>query len=367
MQKDAMQKSAEGQLPSVCELLTPNWSPTHRPTGLALAALDRHLRSALPELLRGPLSAQLLAGGRSNLTYLLTDGRTRWVLRRPPLGHVLQTAHDMAREHRLLAALAPTDVPVPAPLLLAGPDVIGAPFYIMEFTDGQVLRERAQLEKLDPGASIALADELINVLLRLHRLDPQQVGLGDLGHPEGYLERQLRRWTRQLEASHSRELSELTGLAERLRAQLPFRQAATIVHGDYRLDNVVVDTGRGQIVAVLDWEMATLGDPLADLASALVWWDGVRGLDSPVAAVPAEVHGYPGRDHLLAAYGRHSKLDLTPLPWYVGFAFFKIAAIFEGIHFRTQQGLTVGGGFDRIGDMVSPLAERGHAALSGPT
>jgi aminoglycoside phosphotransferase (APT) family kinase protein len=335
------------------------------PPGLPLAALERHLRQALPGLLQGPLSAQLVAGGRSNLTYLLTDGRARWVLRRPPLGHVLETAHDMGREHRLLAALSPTDVPVPNPLLLAGPDVIGAPFYVMEFADGQVLRDRAQLARLDAAAATALADELIDVLVRLHRLDPEHVGLGDLGRPAGYLERQLRRWARQLEASHSRDLPELTRLAERLREQLPVSQANAIVHGDYRLDNVVVDPGRGRIVAVLDWEMATLGDPLADVASTLVWWDGIRGLDSPVAAVPADVPGYPGRDHLLAAYGRQSDLDLAPLPWYLGFAFFKIAAIFEGIHFRAQQGLTVGEGFERLGDMVPPMIERGHAALSG--
>jgi aminoglycoside phosphotransferase (APT) family kinase protein len=335
------------------------------PPGLPLAALERHLRQALPGLLQGPLSAQLVAGGRSNLTYLLTDGRARWVLRRPPLGHVLETAHDMGREHRLLTALSPTDVPVPNPLLLAGPDVIGAPFYVMEFADGQVLRDRVQLARLDAAAATALADELIDVLVRLHRLDPERVGLGDLGRPAGYLERQLRRWSRQLEASYSRDLPELTRLAERLREQLPVSQANAIVHGDYRLDNVVVDPGRGHIVAVLDWEMATLGDPLADVASTLVWWDGIRGLDSPVAAVPADVPGYPGRDHLLAAYGRQSDLDLAPLPWYLGFAFFKIAAIFEGIHFRAQQGLTVGEGFDRLGDMVSPMIERGHAALIG--
>jgi aminoglycoside phosphotransferase (APT) family kinase protein len=319
----------------------------------------------LPELLRGPLSAQLVAGGRSNLTYLLTDGRDRWVLRRPPLGHVLETAHDMGREHRLLAALSPTDVPVPRPLLLADPTVIGAPFYIMEFADGQVLRDRPQLERLDAAAATALADELVDVLARLHRLDPEQVGLADLGRPAGYLERQLRRWGRQLESSHSRDLPELTRLAERLATQLPISQNFAIVHGDYRLDNVVVDAGRGHIVAVLDWEMATLGDPLADLASTVVWWDGMRGLDSPVAAVPADVPGYPGSDHLVAAYDRQSRLELAALPWYLGFAFFKIAAIFEGIHFRSQQGLTIGEGFERLGDLVPPLVERGHAALGG--
>jgi aminoglycoside phosphotransferase (APT) family kinase protein len=341
--------------------------PTDGPPGLPLPALEQHLRQVLPELLHGPLAAQLMAGGRSNLTYLLTDGRDRWVLRRPPLGHVLETAHDMRREHRLLAALSSTDVPVPRPLLLAGSEVIGAPFYVMDFADGQVLRERAQLEGLDAAAATALANELVDVLVRLHRLDPEQVGLGDLGRPEGYLERQLRRWGRQLESSHSRDLPELSRLAERLGAQLPVSRSAAIVHGDYRLDNVVVDPAQGHIVAVLDWEMATLGDPLTDLASTLVWWDGMRGLDSPVAAVPADVPGYPGGDSLLAAYDRQSRLDLAPLPWYLGFAFFKIAAIFEGIHYRSQQGLTVGEGFERLGDLVLPLVERGHAALSGTT
>src|SRR3954464_667505 len=144
------------------------------PPALPVPALEQHLRRVLPELLHGPLAAQLVAGGRSNLTYLLTDGRDRWVLRRPPLGHVLETAHDMGREHRLLAALSPTDVPVPRPLLLADPTVIGAPFYIMEFADGQVLRDRPQLERLDAAAATALADELVDVLARLHRLDPEQ-------------------------------------------------------------------------------------------------------------------------------------------------------------------------------------------------
>ena len=337
--------------------------PGAGPTGLPLAALEAHMHRELPGLLRGPLRAHLLAGGRSNLTYLLLDDGQRWVLRRPPLGHVLETAHDMGREHRVLTALSVTDVPVPRPLLLAGPEVIGAPFYVMEFADGQVLRDRAQLEALTPGAASALADELVAVLVRLHRLDPHRVGLGDLGRPEGYLTRQLARWARQLASSHSRDLPELTRLAARLGEAVPVSQAGTIVHGDYRLDNVVVDPGTGRIAGVLDWEMATLGDPLTDLASMLVWWSGLSGLDSPVAAVPADVPGFPGSEHLRAAYARRSGLDLGPLPWYLGFAFFKIAAIFEGIHFRAGQGLTVGDGFERLGEMVPHLVERGHAAL----
>ena len=355
--------STQAPLPTEADQPDGPPAPETGPTGLAVALLEEHLRRELPGLLQGPLSASLLAGGRSNLTYLLVDGEQRWVLRRPPLGHVLETAHDMGREYRVLDALSETDVPVPRPLLLAGPEVIGAPFYVMEFADGQVLRDRAQLDQLGPVAANALADELVDVLVRLHRLDPEQVGLGDLGRPDGYLQRQLGRWARQLASSHSRDLPELTRLAARLGEQVPTSQAGTIVHGDYRLDNVVVDTGTGRIVGVLDWEMATLGDPLTDLASMLVWWSGLAGLDSPVAAVPGDVPGFPDGEHLLAAYARQSDLDLGALPWYRGFAFFKLAAIFEGIHFRTQQGLTVGDDFERLGEMVPALIARGHAAL----
>jgi aminoglycoside phosphotransferase (APT) family kinase protein len=241
--------------------------------------------------------------------------------------------------------------------------VIGAPFYVMDFADGAVLRERRDLEAFSGTAATGLAEALVEVLARLHRVVPAEVGLGDLGRPEGYLGRQLRRWDRQLAASHSRDLPDLVRLGERLGERLPDRQAAAVVHGDYRLDNVVVDPGDGRVVGVLDWEMATLGDPLTDLASTVVWWDGIRGLDSPVAAVPGDVPGFPGSEVLIEAYGRRTGRDLAELPWYLGFAYYKIAAIFEGIHYRTQQGLTVGGGFDRLGAMVPALVERGHAAL----
>jgi aminoglycoside phosphotransferase (APT) family kinase protein len=340
---------------------------TAGPPGVDVPRLEAFFRKALPGLLSGPLEVRLLAGGRSNLTYLLTDGRERWVLRRPPLGHVLETAHDMGREHRLLSALHPTDVPVPRPLVLADADVLGAPFYVMEFADGVVLREQQQLATFDAPAATALADELVEVLVRLHRLDPDDVGLADLGRPAGYLERQLRRWARQLAASHVRELPELERLGERLAANLPMGQSPSVVHGDYRLDNVVVDPVTGQLRGVLDWEMATLGDPLTDLASAVVWWDGIRGLDSPVAAVPGDVPGFPAGAHLVSEYGRRTGRDLSALPWYLGFAFYKIAAIFEGIHFRARQGLTVGEGFERLGAMVPDLVERGHTTLdAGP-
>ncbi|SHN01893.1 phosphotransferase family protein [Cryptosporangium aurantiacum] len=333
--------------------------------GVDVEALEAFLRAELPGLLTGPLSVELLTGGRSNLTYLLSDGTGRWVLRRPPLGHVLETAHDMGREHRLLSALHPTNVPVPRPLVLAGRDVIGAPFYVMEFADGAVLSTRDQLAAFDASGATALADGLIDVLARLHRLDPDAVGLGDLGRPAGYLERQLRRWARQLDASRSRDLPELDRLHERLSARLPERQGSGIVHGDYRLDNAIVDPRTRTVTAVLDWEMATLGDPLTDLGSAIMWWDGMRGLNGPVAALPGDLAAFPDGGHLVAEYGRITGTDLSEMPWYCGFAYYKMAAIFEGIHYRSLQGMTVGEGFDRIGPLVLPLTERGHAALSG--
>jgi len=335
--------------------------------GVEVPPLEAFLRAELPGLLAGPLSVELVAGGRSNLTYVLSDGVGRWVLRRPPLGHVLETAHDMGREYRLLSALHPTDVPVPEPLVLAGADVIGAPFYVMTFADGAVLRTREQLEAFDEAGATAVADGLIDVLARLHRLDPAAVGLGDLGRPAGYLERQLRRWARQLAASRTRELPELDRLHERLAAKLPAHQGAGIVHGDYRLDNAVIDPETGAVRAVLDWEMATLGDPLTDLASMVMWWDGMQGLDSPVAALPGDIASFPDGAHLVAAYERRTGADLSELAWYFGFAHYKMAAIFEGIHYRSLQGQTVGEGFDLLGPLVGPITERGHAALSGAT
>ncbi|KQS68637.1 phosphotransferase family protein [Modestobacter sp. Leaf380] len=330
------------------------------PPGVDVAALQRWLDAAVPGLLQGPLRVTLLAGGRSNLTYALTDGVGRWVLRRPPLGHVRATAHDVAREHRVLGALAGTAVPVPRPVALAGPEVLGAPCYVMEFADGVVLREADQLHAVDGDAA---AGALVDVLVALHRVDPEAVGLGDLGRPAGYLERQVARWSGQLEAGDLREVPGLAELGRRLGARVPVGGPAAVVHGDYRLDNVVVTADRRpDVVAVLDWEMATLGDPLADLASTLVWWDGMAGLDSPVAAVPGDVPGWPDGGSLAAAYGRAAGADLAELPWYLGLAFFKIAVIFEQIHSRSVAGLTVGEGFDRLGAVVPALVERGHAA-----
>lgn len=329
-----------------------------------MAALTTYLAQSAPDLLRGPLSAELVAGGRSNLTYRITDGHERWVLRRPPLGHVLETAHDMGREYAVMTALAGTDVPVPRTVTMCTDStVLGAPFYVMSFVDGTVFRSADQLAALTAAAAGDLADQLVDVLVRLHSLEPAAVGLSELGRPSGFLERQLRRWGTQLEASRSREVPGLIQLGERLARALPPDGEPRLIHGDYKLDNVVVATG---VAAVLDWEMATLGDPLTDLVNLAIWWEGVQDTDGhQIAAVPAAAASFPPVDRLVNRYQALTGADLDLLPWYFGLACFKLAAIFEGMHYRQMQGLTVGEGFDRLAGLAPALARRGHDALDG--
>jgi len=333
--------------------------------GVDLARLGDYLAHRRPDLARGPLSGQLLPGGRSNLTYLITDGHLEWVLRRPPLGHVLATAHDMTREHRVLSALAGTAVPVPVPLLLCpDPEPLGAPFYLMEKVDGTVYRTAAQTAALTGDQRARLARTLVDTLAQLHRVDPVAVGLAGFGRPDGFLARQVRRWSAQLAASRSRELPGIERLAERLAGSVPASPAPGIVHGDYRLDNLLVAGGR--IAAVLDWEMSTLGDPLTDVGLLLVYWDQLPELDQRSAGVAAGVgprHGFPAGATLIEWYAARTDADLTGLDWYVALAGFKLAVILEGIHYRHQRGLTVGDGFEQVGTLVPPLVEVGSAAL----
>ena len=339
------------------------------PPGLDLDRLHAYLDTEAPGLLPGPLSGELIAGGRSNLTYTITDGRRELVVRRPPLGHVLATAHDMSREYRVMTALASTSVPVPETVLLcADPDVLGAPFYLMSKVEGTVYRQADQTDGLGPARATALAEQLIDTLAALHAVDPAGVGLADFGRPEGFLARQVRRWRGQLDASRSREVPGIDALSARLAEAVPDSPRAAIVHGDYRLDNVLVGP-HDVIAAVLDWEMATLGDPLTDLGLFVVYWDGLAtigpAVGDAVAGGVGPAHGFPSSDALLTRYAAASGLDLTHLDWYVGFGFFKLAVILEGIHYRFVQGQTVGEGFDRIGALVAPLVERGVAALEG--
>ena len=344
-------------------------APAGRAPQVASALSDREL-AAVRDLVAaqvgnvGPLRASLLSGGRSNLTYTLTDGTTEWVLRRPPLGHVLATAHDMAREYRVMGALAATPVPVPRMVVEhRDPDVLGAPFYVMERVEGVVYRTDDDLARLDADAARRLGRAFVDALAALHTVDPAAVGLGDFGRPDGDLARQVKRWTQQLASSRSREVPGFDDLATRVAQDVPTTQRASIVHGDYRLDNVIVAADDpGRVVAVLDWEMAALGDPLADLALFALYWDGWGGADNPVSATPAE-HGFPPATALTRRYAERTGLDLADDAWYTAFACFKFAVICEGIHYRHVHGLTVGEGFDRIGAMVPEIVRRGRAAL----
>jgi aminoglycoside phosphotransferase (APT) family kinase protein len=332
--------------------------------GVDLGRLGGYLARVRPELARAPLTGEIISGGRSNLTYVIRDGHQEWVLRRPPLGHVLATAHDMAREHRVLTALAGTAVPVPATLLLCpDPGVLGAPFYLMEKVDGTVYRTAAQTARLAPDQRTRLTRTLVGTLAELHRVDPVAVGLADFGRPDGFLARQVRRWSTQLAASRSRELPGIERLAEQLAGSVPDSPAPAIVHGDYRLDNLLVRGDR--IAAVLDWEMSTLGDPLTDLGLLLVYWDRLPELDNPVVQGVGPRHGFPDGATLAQWYATRTGADLSGLDWYVALAGFKLAVILEGIHYRYASGLTVGDGFERVGTLVPPLVEVGLAALAG--
>ncbi|KOU03879.1 phosphotransferase family protein [Streptomyces californicus] len=332
------------------------------PPGLDPESLRARLDRERPGLVSGPLHARLIEGGRSNLTYVVGDGTGQWVVRRPPLGHVLATAHDMAREYRVISGLHPTAVPVPEPLLLCEDDaVLGAPFYVMEYVEGVPYRTAEQLAPLGPERTRAAVLGLVDTLVDLHAVDPGAVGLGDFGRPEGFLERQLRRWGKQLDASRNRELAGVDALHADLGRSLPASPAPTVVHGDYRLDNVLLGPDE-RIRAVLDWEMSTLGDPLTDLG-LLVMYSSDLGLPESPVSTTSGAPGHPSPAELIERYAARSGRDTSAISWYTAFAWFKLAVILEGIHYRYTLGQTVGAGFDRIGDLVPVFIEHGRTTL----
>ncbi|MCC9685238.1 phosphotransferase family protein [Streptomyces sp. MNU103] len=336
-------------------------SPDH-PPGLDLDRLRELLERERPGLLGGPLSGRLIEGGRSNLTYTVTDGAGTWVVRRPPLGHVLATAHDMKREHRVISALHPTRVPVPRPVLLCeDEEVLGAPFYVMEYVEGTPYRTAEQLAPLGPGRTRAAVLNLVDTLVDLHAVDPAEVGLDDFGRPEGFLDRQLRRWGKQLDASRNRELAGIDELHATLGRALPVSPAPAVVHGDYRLDNALISDDES-VRAVLDWEMSTLGDPLTDLGLLVMYSSPLGMPDSPVSTT-AEAPGHPTPAELIERYAARSGRDVSSVSWYTAFAWFKLAVILEGIHYRYTLGQTIGAGFDRIGDLVPVFIEHGLTTL----
>ena len=345
--------------------------------GLDVAGLGAWLAAAHPDLLAGggadtALTATVIAGGRSNLTYAV-DGATRpLIVRRPPLGHVLSSAHDMRREHRVISALAGSPVPVPVAVDVVDDAeagrVTGTVFFVMERAPGRALSRPRQNAEFTPEALRSLSLELARHLADLHAVDPDAVGLGDFGKPEGFLTRQLATWRRQLDASRSRETPALDRLQAALDEGVPETTRTGIVHGDYRLDNaLVVGTGdEAHISAILDWEMATLGDPLVDVGMFALYWE-IGDLPGALAGVvPTAVDpsaGYPSLDELVAEYAAHGGIPVPDLSWYRAFAAYKLAVILEGIHYRYQQGGTVGEGFDQIGGLVEPLANKGLSSL----
>ena len=275
-----------------------------------------------------------LSGGSSNLTFRVRDGDHDWVLRRPPVGAFLATANDMGREYRVQSGLNRCDFPVPTTVAMCDDEsVIGVPFYLMEFVDGVVYADSSAVEGFSVTEAVAATDELIDVLARLHAVDFDAVGLGDLGRPQGFLQRQVDRWCTQWERSKQRELPAIDEVARRLQRSIPAHSDASIVHGDYSFNNTMWSrTDRTRMVAVLDWEMSTLGDPLTDLGFVLAYWGGAgeimwRNRDRPQ---PHRMAGFPAEDHLLARYESTSGRSVRDIDVYRVLAVFKLAIITEG-------------------------------------
>lgn len=291
------------------------------------------------EGLAGPLTYSLIAGGRSNLTFAVTDARDRRVvLRRPPLGHVLATAHDMAREHRIVSAVGTTGVPVARTLALCeDASINGAPFYVMDFVEGVVLDSQDKAGLLPVSLRGPASEHLIDVLADLHAVDIDAVGLGDLARREGYIERQVKRWTAQWESSKTRELPAIDDVARRLRERMPAQQGVVIAHGDYRFGNCLVDPASGRIAAVLDWELCTLGDPLADVGYLGVYWTD-PGDRSRRHNDPSGAEGFPTFASLLERYAMRTGRDLGDIDYYVAFSSWRLAVISEGVYARYLHG-----------------------------
>jgi aminoglycoside phosphotransferase (APT) family kinase protein len=291
-----------------------------------------------------PLEFELIAGGHSNLTYKLTDAAGGlYVLRRPPLGAVLATAHDMAREHRIISAIGRTEVPVPPALgLCEDEDVNDAPFYVMEYVEGHVLVDGASTERLFGAEErYRIGHSVIQVLADLHRLDPDEIGLGDLGRREAYLARQLKRWRTQWEKTKTRELAAMEEVHQALQAQMPEQIGVSVVHGDYRLGNMLV--GRdARVAAVLDWELCTLGDPMADVGYVMNNWaqpaEGSATMRGASLA-PTMAGGFPDREAFLERYVELTGRDVRRVDYYRAFQYWRLAAIVEGVLARYLKGV----------------------------
>jgi aminoglycoside phosphotransferase (APT) family kinase protein len=333
------------------------------------AKLDAWIGANVPDGELGRLTGiSLISGGRSNLTYRLHFGDQSLVLRRPPLGHVLPTAHDMNREYRVLSALAPTNIPVPVTIAFcADTEILDSPFYLMRYVPGEVLRTKEHGEHVTPSQARQLSELVVDTMAAIHAVDIDAVGLGDFGRPDGYMTRQLARWQRQWELSNSREVAGYDDLVQRLTVSLPKSGEGTLVHGDLRLDNMLVTlTPATAVAAVVDWEMSTLGDPLADLGLTLMYWTDAGEQDwlrisegGSVTTIP----GFMSRAEAAARYAERTGRDISNIGYYTAFGCFKLAVVLEGIHARFLQKKTVGEGFEREGPAVPKLIERAHQLL----
>jgi aminoglycoside phosphotransferase (APT) family kinase protein len=286
-----------------------------------------------------PLSFERISGGRSNMTFSVSDAAGgRWALRRPPLGKRLGSAHDMGREHTVIAALQPTDVPVPPVAGFCEDESVNeAPFYVMEFVEGPILRSEEETKQFDEPQRRAIGERVVDTLVAIHAVDPDQVGLGELGRKQDYVARQLRRWHGQWEKSKTRELPQVDQVHERLSARIPEQGPATIVHGDYRLDNMILSPG-GEIAAVVDWELCTLGDPLADVGLLLVYWSQAGDEFMPLFRPATVAPGFLEREQLKARYAERSGRDLSEIDFFVALGYWKLAVILEGVYARYAAG-----------------------------
>ena len=329
-------------------------------TGLDRPRLEQWFAANVPGA-EPPLSYERIAGGRSNLTFRVTDANDQpWILRRPPLGTRLGSAHDMGREHRILSALSGTPVPAPTPVALCSDEAVtGAEFYVMDFVEGVVLRDEGDVEAAFPEQERRRVGEaLVDTLAELHAVDPDAVGVGDMGRRDGYAERQLKRWKRQWDASKTRELDAMEEGHRLLSERVPAQRDTSIVHGDYRLDNVIV-RGDGEIAAVVDWELCTLGDPLADVGLLMCYWAQPGDEVVPLTRAPTLAAGFPTREQVAERYAQRSGRDLSQLDFFVALGYWKLAAILEGVYARYAAGAygETTDEFKSFGEIVEQLAE----------
>ncbi len=324
----------------------------------------------VPEL-SPPLRFDVIEGGRSNLTYRVADlAENTFALRRPPLSGVLPSAHDMQREHRVISALGGTGVPVPQTIgMCTDHAVLGADFYVMDFVTGVVAHdpETVAVALSEPARRIA-GQDAVDSLLRLHQVEPQAIGLGDLGRGTGYVAGQLKRWTGQVATLSIEPIPGLVEMGQRLAGRVPTQHAVTIAHGDYRFGNLMLDP-EGHVAAILDWELCTRGDPLADLGWLLSYWSPPPGVHSLPMAMPTSAPGFITRDEALSRYGAASDLPMDDVDFYIAFAYWRLAAVLTGVYSRSISGAYGKGGVQQRGlnpEGISMLVAAAHASLGGP-